>query len=98
MASDGTLSMMCELAVPGIPLAVDWLGDDLLAVTATDFTDSSFRVPSIYLNDWPDRYIHTTSDVPGNIDPAKLERAAFICAASAGVLPKSCTTSTKTLR
>jgi hypothetical protein len=47
------------------------------------FTDSSFRIPTIYLNDWPDRYIHTTGDVPSNIDPSRLERAGFIGAASA---------------
>jgi aminopeptidase YwaD len=47
------------------------------------YADSSFRIPTIYLNDWPDRYIHTTGDVPSNIDPTKLERAGFIGAASA---------------
>ena len=47
------------------------------------YTDSAFRIPTIYLNDWPDRYIHTTGDVPSNIDPSKLERAGFIGAASA---------------
>jgi aminopeptidase YwaD len=46
------------------------------------FTDSSFRIPTIYMNDWPDRYIHTTGDVPANIDASKLERAGFIGAAS----------------
>jgi len=46
------------------------------------FTDSSFRIPTIYMNDWPDRYIHTTGDVPANIDATKLERVAFIGAAS----------------
>ena len=35
------------------------------------------------MNDWPDRYIHTTGDVPANIDATKLERAGFIGAASA---------------
>jgi hypothetical protein len=46
------------------------------------YTDSSWSIPAIYLNDWPDRYIHTNMDVPANIDPTKLERAAFIAAAS----------------
>jgi len=50
------------------------------------YTDSSFKIPSIYMNDWPDRYIHTTGDVPANIDPTKLERAGFIGAASAWYL------------
>jgi hypothetical protein len=46
------------------------------------YQDSSFRIPAIYLNDWPDRYIHTNGDVAANIDPTKLKRAAFIGAAS----------------
>jgi aminopeptidase YwaD len=46
------------------------------------YTEGSFRIPAIYLNDWPDRYIHTNADTPGNIDPTKLKRAAFIGAAS----------------
>jgi hypothetical protein len=47
------------------------------------YTEGSFRIPAIYLNDWPDRYIHTNFDSPANIDPTKLERAGFIGAASA---------------
>ncbi|MCH8804837.1 MAG: M28 family peptidase [Planctomycetes bacterium] len=47
------------------------------------WTEGSFRVPAIYLNDWPDRYIHTHADRVDNIDPTKLKRAAFIGAASA---------------
>jgi hypothetical protein len=47
------------------------------------YQDSSFRIPAIYLNDWPDRYIHTNFDTAANIDPTKLKRAAFIGAASA---------------
>jgi aminopeptidase YwaD len=46
------------------------------------YQDSSFGIPSIYLNDWPDRYIHTNGDTAANIDPTKLKRAAFIGAAS----------------
>lgn len=46
------------------------------------YTDSSFRIPAIYLNDWPDRYIHTNFDTPANVDPTKLKRAGFIGAAS----------------
>jgi hypothetical protein len=46
------------------------------------YQDSSFGIPAIYLNDWPDRYIHTNFDSPANIDPTKLRRAAFIGAAS----------------
>ena len=47
------------------------------------YQDSSFGIPSIYLNDWPDRYIHTNFDSAANIDPTKLKRAALIGAASA---------------
>jgi len=46
------------------------------------YQDSSFGIPAIYLNDWPDRYIHTNFDTTANIDPTKLKRAAFIGAAS----------------
>jgi aminopeptidase YwaD len=45
------------------------------------YQDSSFGIPAIYLNDWPDRYIHTNFDTAANIDPTKLKRAAFIGAA-----------------
>jgi aminopeptidase YwaD len=46
------------------------------------YQDSSFKIPAIYMNDWPDRYIHTNRDSAANIDPTKLKRAAFIGAAS----------------
>src|SRR5712692_10382761 len=46
------------------------------------YQESSFGIPAIYLNDWPDRYIHTNFDTAANIDPTKLKRAAFIGAAS----------------
>jgi aminopeptidase YwaD len=46
------------------------------------YQDSSFEISAIYLNDWPDRYIHTNFDTAANIDPTKLKRAAFIGAAS----------------
>lgn len=46
------------------------------------YQDSSFGIPAIYLNDWPDRFIHTNLDSAANIDPTKLKRAAFIGAAS----------------
>jgi aminopeptidase YwaD len=46
------------------------------------YQDSSFHISAIYLNDWPDRYIHTNFDLAANIDPTKLKRAAFIGAAS----------------
>jgi aminopeptidase YwaD len=46
------------------------------------YTEGSWRIPTIYLHDWPDRYIHTTGDTPAMIDPTKLKRAAFLGAAS----------------
>jgi aminopeptidase YwaD len=46
------------------------------------YQDSSFWIPVIYMNDWPDRYIHTNFDTAANIDTTKLKRAAFVGAAS----------------
>lgn len=46
------------------------------------YQDSSFAIPAIYLNDWPDRYIHTNLDAAANIDATKLGRVAFIGAAT----------------
>jgi Zn-dependent M28 family amino/carboxypeptidase len=46
------------------------------------YQDSSFGIPAIYMNDWPDRYIHTNFDTAANIDTTKLKRAAFIGADS----------------
>ena len=50
------------------------------------FFEGSWRIPGLYLHDWPDRYIHTNFDQAGNIDPTKLKRAAFIGAVSAWYL------------
>lgn len=50
------------------------------------YSEGSFRIPSIYLHDWPDRYIHTNYDLPAYIDPTKLKRSGFIGAASAWLL------------
>jgi hypothetical protein len=46
------------------------------------FFEGSWRIPGLYLHDWPDRYIHTNYDLAANIDPTKLKRAAFIGAVS----------------
>ena len=46
------------------------------------WAEGSFRIPVIYIADWPDRYIHTQRDLPGNLDPTKMRRAIFIAAAS----------------
>lgn len=59
------------------------------------YQDSSFGIPAISLNDWPDRYIHTNFDSAANIDPTKLKRAAFIGAASGYVLAQLTGSSTK---
>jgi aminopeptidase YwaD len=58
------------------------------------YQEGSFRIPAIYLNDWPDRYIHTNGDTSANIDPTKLKRAAFIGAASGYFLAGMTTEST----
>ncbi len=50
------------------------------------YQEGSFKIPSVYMHDWPDRYIHTNFDLPANIDPTKLKRAGFIGAASAYVI------------
>src|SRR5207247_2369300 len=54
-------------------------------------------IPALYLNDWPDRYIHTNFDVPANIDPTKLLRAGFIAAVSGYVLSRLDPTSTQAM-
>jgi aminopeptidase YwaD len=46
------------------------------------FFEGTWRIPGLYLHDWPDRYIHTNFDTAANIDPTKLRRAAFIGAVS----------------
>jgi hypothetical protein len=70
-------------------------GKEALAAELADFepgsdhqvwAEGSFRVPFLYMNDWPDRYIHTDADTVANMDATKLLRAAFIGAASAYVL------------
>src|SRR6202171_4142408 len=50
------------------------------------YSGNSWSIPSIYLNDWPDRFIHTHADTAAKIDPTKLKRAGFIAAASGLVL------------
>ena len=50
------------------------------------FFEGTWRIPGLYLHDWPDRYIHTNYDLAANIDPTKLKRAAFIGAVSAWYL------------
>jgi aminopeptidase YwaD len=47
-----------------------------------DYDSSSIAVPSLYLRDWPDIYIHTDHDTLEQIDATKLRRVALLGAAS----------------
>ena len=47
-----------------------------------DYDSSTIAVPSLYLRDWPDIYIHTDHDTMEQIDPTKLRRVALLGAAS----------------
>jgi aminopeptidase YwaD len=47
-----------------------------------DYDSSTIAVPSLYLRDWPDIYIHTDHDSLDQIDPTKLRRVALLGAAS----------------
>src|SRR6185369_17816118 len=53
------------------------------------YEEGSFRIPTIYLRDWPDVFIHTNNDVPANIDSTKMKRSAFIAAASGYFLARA---------
>ncbi|HUP65546.1 MAG TPA: DUF4910 domain-containing protein [Thermoanaerobaculia bacterium] len=77
------------------PLVENTGGKEPLQAEMADFTigsdhqifaEGSFRIPAVYLNDWPDRYIHTTWDTSANIDPTKLKRSTFIAAATGWAL------------
>jgi hypothetical protein len=45
------------------------------------YQEGSFRIPTVYLRDWPDVFIHTNNDLPSNIDATKMKRSTFIAAA-----------------
>ena len=47
-----------------------------------DYDSSTIAVPSLYLRDWPDIYIHTDHDSLSQIDATKLRRVALLGAAS----------------
>jgi aminopeptidase YwaD len=47
-----------------------------------DYDSSTIAVPSLYLCDWPDIYIHTDHDSIEQIDATKLRRVALLGAAS----------------
>ncbi len=47
-----------------------------------DYDSSTIAVPSLYLRDWPDIYIHTDHDSLDQMDATKLRRIALLGAAS----------------
>lgn len=47
-----------------------------------DYDSSTIAVPSLYLRDWPDIYIHTDHDTLDQIDATKLRRVALLGATS----------------
>jgi aminopeptidase YwaD len=47
-----------------------------------DYDSSTIGIPSLYLRDWPDIYIHTDHDSLEQIDPTKLRRVAALGAAA----------------
>jgi hypothetical protein len=46
----------------------------------------AFGVPMIYFHDWPDVTIHTSKDLPDNLDATKLGRVAYMTAGIAWTL------------
>src|SRR5436853_358154 len=53
------------------------------------YEEGTFRIPAIYLADWPDVFIHTNNDLPSNIDATKIKRSSFIDAASGYFLARA---------
>src|SRR5205085_11034402 len=53
------------------------------------YQESSFRIPTIYLRDCPDVFIHTNNDLPSNIDATKIKRSVFIATASGYFLARA---------
>src|ERR1700746_3905464 len=47
-----------------------------------DYDSSTIAIPSLYLRDWPDIYIHTDHDTLSQIDATKLRRVALLGAAA----------------
>src|SRR5216683_5213941 len=47
-----------------------------------DYDSSTIAVPSLYLRDWPDIYIHTDHDTVDQIDATKLRRVGLLGAAA----------------
>ncbi|MGH7600279.1 MAG: DUF4910 domain-containing protein [bacterium] len=61
------------------------------------YQEGSFRIPTIYMNDWPDVFIHTNNDSPDNIDATKLRRVAVIGASAGYFLASAGASEAKTL-
>lgn len=47
-----------------------------------DYDSSTIAIPSLYLRDWPDIFIHTDHDSLDQMDPTKLRRVAALGAAA----------------
>lgn len=47
------------------------------------FVDSVIGIPATTLTNWPDPYIHSSSDDLWNVDPTQIQRNAFVVAATA---------------
>ncbi|MFW9956255.1 MAG: DUF4910 domain-containing protein [Candidatus Thorarchaeota archaeon] len=47
------------------------------------FTDSTIKIPAIMLNQYPDRFYHTSTDTPDKIDVAQMARATRVLVLSA---------------
>ncbi|HEV2816632.1 MAG TPA: M28 family peptidase [Allosphingosinicella sp.] len=59
------------------------------------WAEGSWRIPVIYIADWPDRYIHTQRDLPDNLDPTKMRRAMFIAAGAGWYLASAASFETR---
>ena len=61
------------------------------------YEEGSFRIPTIYMNDWPDVFIHTNNDTPDKMNATKLQRVAVIGAASGYFMASAGANEAKTL-
>ena len=50
------------------------------------WAEGSWRVPVVYIADWPDLLYSHAKGLPSNLDPTKLKRAIFIAAAAGWAL------------
>lgn len=61
------------------------------------YQEGSFRIPTVYMNDWPDVFIHTNNDLPDNMDVTKLQRVAVIGGATGYFLASATPQEARTL-